>query len=100
MIKLETNLDPKELSKNPEEFKRFLVAIDTMELYSYHNYWQIDKLYNDFYSLNKKYLEKMNYDYETRGKRLEDAMGLNQYFLNEIAQLYKPDSSYYEKYDM
>ena len=100
MIKLETNLDPKELSKNPEEFKRFLVAIDAMELYSYHNYWQIDKLYNDFYSLNKKYLEKMNYDYETRGKRLEDAMGLNQYFLNEIAQLYKPDSSYYNKYDM
>jgi len=101
MIKLETNLDPKELSKNPEEFKRFLVAIDAMELYSYHNYyWQIDKLYKDFSSLDKKYLEKMTYDYGERGKRLEDAIGLNQYFLNEIAQLYKPDSTFYEKYDM
>jgi len=101
MIKLETNLDPKELSKNPEEFKRFLVAIDAMELYSYHNYyWQIDKLYKDFSSLDKKYLEKMTYDYGERGKRLEDAIGLNQYFLNEIAQLYKPDSTFYGKYDM
>ena len=69
-----------------------------------NNQIDFDEIYKEFKSVKnsifvEKIFQKMNYDYETRGKRLEDAMGLNQYFLNEIAQLYKPDSSYYNKYD-
>jgi len=99
MKKLETNLDPKDLSKNPEEFKRFLIALREMELYTYHNTWQVDKINYDYSSLDKKYLEKMTYDYKTRVKRLQDAMAVNQTFLNEIYKKYLPDSSYYANYN-
>ena len=44
MKNLETNLDINELSKNFDEFKRYLVAITGMEYYSYHNRWAIDKI--------------------------------------------------------
>ena len=98
MKKLETNLDPKELLKNPEDFKRFLIALREMELYTYHNTWQVDKINYDYSSLDKKYLEKMTYDYKTRVKRLQDAMAVNQTFLNEIYKKYLPDSSYYANY--
>ena len=94
MKKLETNLRPEILSKNPEEFKRFLIALNCMEYYLYQNRYQIDLLKKDFSSLNKKYLEKMSYDYKTRIKRLEEAQNQNQIFLKEIAKKYKPDSSF------
>ena len=55
-----------------------------MELYSYQNYWQVDKISYDFSSLDKKYLEKMNYDYKTRIKRLYEAMSLNQIYLQKF----------------
>ena len=98
MINLETNLDPKELSKNPEELKRFIVALRAMQCYSYHNRWQIDKIIYDYSNLDKKYLSKMTYDYKTRVKRLEEAMNLNQKFLDEISKRYTPDVSYYKNY--
>ena len=90
MKNLETNLDPKELSKDPEEFKRFLIALKAMEHYTYHNRWQIDKINYDYSTLDPKYLSKMTYDYKTRVKRLEEAMKVNQLFLDEI----------YKKYDL
>ena len=99
MKNLETNLDPKELSKNPEEFKRFLVALRTMYYYTYHNRWQIDKINSDYTTIDKKYLSKMTYDYRTRVKRLESAMDVNQAFLTEIWKKYEPDQSYYQNYD-
>jgi carnosine N-methyltransferase len=70
-----------------------------MELYTYHNKWQVDKINYDYSNLNKKYLEKMTYDYKTRVKRLLDAMAVNQTFLNEIYKKYIPDSSYYANYN-
>ena len=94
MQNLKTNLDPQILSKNPEEFKRFLIALRAMYYYTYHNHWQIEKLSKDYSSLDKKYLSKMTYDYNTRVNRLEDAMALNQYFLTEITNNYWPDESY------
>ena len=48
MKNLETNIDYKELSKNGTEYKRFLVSINGMEKYTYHNKWQIDKLIYDY----------------------------------------------------
>ena len=99
MKNIETNLDPKELSKNPEEFKRFLIALRAMEHYTYHNRWQIDKINYDYSNLDKKYLSKMTYDYKTRVKRLEDAVNKNQLFLNEISKKYIPDQSYYKNYN-
>ena len=98
MKKLTTNLDPVTLSKDSEEFKRFLVALTTMQYYSYHNRWQIDKIIYDYSNLDKKYLSKMTYDYRTRVKRLEEAMILNQAFLTEISSKYIPAQSYYNKY--
>ena len=98
MKKLETNLNPEELSKNPDELRRFLVAIKTMQNYQYHNRWQIDKLNYDFSYLDKKFLSKMTYDYKTRVKRLEEAVKNNQIFLSEISQKYQPDPSYFSKY--
>ena len=99
MKNLETNLDPKELSKDPEEFKRFLIALKAMEHYTYHNRWQIDKINYDYSTLDPKYLSKMTYDYKTRVKRLEEAMKVNQLFLDEIYKKYKPDPSYYKNYN-
>ena len=99
MKKLETNLRPEIVSKNPEEFKRFLIALNCMEYYLYQNRYQIDLLKKDFSSLNKKYLEKMSYDYKTRIKRLEEAQNQNQIFLKEIAKKYKPDSSFLKNID-
>ena len=98
MKKLETNLNPEVLSKNPDELKRFLIAIKTMQNYQYHNRWQIDKLNYDFSYLDKKFLSKMTYDYKTRVKRLEEAVKSNQIFLSEISQKYQPDPSYFSKY--
>ena len=37
MKTLETNLNPKTLSKNPKEFKMFLIALNCMENYIYQN---------------------------------------------------------------
>ena len=94
MKKLETNLNPEVLSKNHKEFKRFLIALNCMENYLYQNRYQIDVLNKDFPSIDKKYLQKLSYDYKERVKRLEEAQKLNQIFLKEIAQKYKPDPSY------
>ena len=99
MKKLETNLRPEILSKNPEEFKRFLIALNCMEYYLYQNRYQIELLKKDFSSLDKKYLDKMSYDYKTRIKRLEEAQNQNQIFLKEIAKKYKPDSSFLKNID-
>ena len=94
MKNLETNLSPETLSKNPEEFKRFLIALNCMENYITQNKYKIDALNKDFPSLDKKYLEKIPYSYKTRVSRLEEAYKLNQVFLTEIAKKYKPDETY------
>ena len=99
MKQLITNINPEILSKSPEEFKRFLVALNTMENYTSHNRWQIDTINYDYKYLDKKFLSKMKYDYKTRVQRLENAMDENQVFLTQIAKKYKPDPSYYKKYD-
>ena len=99
MKNLETNLDPKELSKNPEEFKRFLIALRTMDYYTYHNRWQIDKIISDYTSIDKKYLSKMTYDYNIRVKRLENAIDENQAFLSEICKKYQPDPVFLKNYN-
>ena len=54
MNKLETNLNPEVLSKNHEEFKRFLIALSCMENYLYQNRYQIDILNRDYPSIDKK----------------------------------------------
>jgi carnosine N-methyltransferase len=94
-----TNLNPEILSKNPEEFKRFLVALKAMENYTSHNRWQIDLLNNDYENLGEKYLSKMKYDYKERVKRVENAMDENQIFLSQISKEYKPDPSYLKQYN-
>lgn len=99
MKNLQTNLDINELSKNKEEFKRFLVSINGMEKYCYHNRWQIDKIIYDYSNMDKRLLSKMTYDYNTRVKRLEEGVALNQKFLSTILNQYKPDSSLYQGYD-
>ena len=55
MKNLKINLDIKELSKNPEEFKRFLIALRTMENYTIYSKWQVDKLNYDYSHLDKKF---------------------------------------------
>ena len=98
MKNLQTNLDINELSKNKEEFKRFLVAITGMDQYTYHNKWQIDKLISDFSTMDKRLLSKMTYDYNTRVKRLESGVELNQKFLSTVSNNYRPDPSFYKPY--
>ena len=93
MKKLETNLCPETLSKDPEEFKRYLMALSCMQYYIEQNQYQIDNLNKDYSSLDKKYLQKMSYNYKTRIKRLEEAFKLNQIFLTEISNKYMPDPS-------
>ena len=95
-----TNLNPETLSKDPEEFKRFFVALRTMDCYFYHNKYQIDKLIYDFSHINKKFLEKMSYDYNIRAKRLEKAMSDNQVFLTSISRRYWPNQEYFNKYNI
>ena len=99
MKNLETNLNPTELSKDKEEFKRFLVALNGMEKYSYHNRWQIDKIIYDYSNMDKRLLSKMTYDYNTRVKRLESGVELNQKFLSTIISKHNIDPSYYKQYN-
>ena len=94
MKKLETNLSPEILSKNPDEFKRFLTALDCMENYASQNKYIIDTVNNSYSKIDKKYLDKMSYDYKTRVKRLEEAINNNQIFLKEIATKFKPEEKY------
>ena len=99
MKNLQTNIDYKELSKNGTEYKRFLVAINGMEKYTYHNKWQIDKLIYDYSYMDKRLLSKMTYDYNTRVKRVEEGVALNQKFLTTVSSKFKPDSSYYKGFN-
>ena len=98
MKNLETNIDINELSKNKEEFKRFLVAITGFDHYTYHNKWQIDKLIYDYSNMDKRLLSKMTYDYNTRVKRVQEGVDLNQKFLTTISNKYKPDFSFFQAY--
>ena len=94
MKTLETNLNPKTLSKNPNEFKMFLIALNCMENYIIQNKVQIDTLNKDYSTMDQNLLNKVPYNYKTRIKRLEEAFNLNQIFLTEISKKYKPDSSF------
>ena len=99
MKNLQTNIDYKELSKNGTEYKRFLVAINGMEKYTYHNRWQIDKLIYDYSYMDKRLLSKMTYDYNTRVKRVEEGVQLNQKFLTTVSSQFKPEPSYYKGFN-
>ena len=99
MKNLQTNIDYKELSKNGTEYKRFLVAINGMEKYTYHNKWQIDKLIYDYSYMDKRLLSKMTYDYNTRVKRVEEGVQLNQKFLTTVSSQFKPEPSYYKGFN-
>jgi len=94
MKNLETNLSPEILSKNQEDFKRFLTALYSMENYINHNKFQTEAIIKDYSSMDPRYLSKLSYDYKKRVARLNEAYKLNQSFLSTVASKYKPDPSY------
>ena len=94
-----TNLDLKEIEKDPEDLNRYLTSIYALEYYTYYSYGRAQKIQGDFKSLDKKYKDKLALSPEDRVKNLFDAIYLNQAFLNEIINTHFPDNSYYEKMD-
>ena len=90
------DLTPETLSKNQNEFKRFLAVIQSMESYGPDTLKEASKMEKDFEIINSKYpYPKYPFNYKERITRLKQAIELNQSFLNELIKIYKPPPSYY-----
>lgn len=95
-----TNIDPVELSKNKEEFMRFLYAINSLEEYTLDKQIYIEKIKSDFEKLDQKYISKLSFNYKDRILKLKKAIDHNQKFFNKIISIYKPSLSYYKTLDI
>ena len=98
--KINIDLNPQNLIKDKEEFKRFLAVITAMELYSLEPFKKMEKMVKDFESLDQKYISKLPFNIEDRASKLKEAINHNQNLLNLISKIYKPDPSFYEGIDM
>ena len=95
------DLNPEKLSKDPEEFKRFLAVIKAMESYGPDNLEEAEKMEKDFEIINSKYpYPKYSFNYEERISRWKSSIKHNQSFINELIKIYKPPPSYYEVIDI
>lgn len=89
-------LNPEELIKNKEEFKRFLSVINSLEEYYSKEIKLIEKMDKDFEQLDKKHLSKLSFNYKDRITRLKSCLSHNQNILNNLIKLYKPPPIYYK----
>ena len=95
------DLNPEKLSKDPEEFKRFLAVIKAMESYGPDNLEEAEKMEKDLEIINSKYpYPKYSFNYEERISRWKSSIKHNQSFINELIKIYKPPPSYYEGIDI
>jgi carnosine N-methyltransferase len=94
------DLNPESISKNPDEFKRFLSVIKTMEYYSKDNLSEVKQMESSLEKINEKYpYPKYSFNYKERISRLKSAIELNQKFLNELIKIYNPPESFYKDID-
>lgn len=95
--KFTTNTNITQLVQNQENLNNYLAAIDTMEKYTKNtNDYDVYRIEYNFGKIDKKYLSKMSYNYKDRVKRLKASVELNQKFLTEIAQTFKPPEIFYK----
>ena len=55
--KLNIDLNPQNIIKDKEEFKRFIAAISAMELYSLEAFKKMEKMEQDLKSFDQKYIQ-------------------------------------------
>ena len=92
-------LNPKELIKDKEQFKRFLSVINAIEQYSTKELERINKMEKNFEYFGEKYISKLSFNYKERITTLKKCISHNQDFLNKLIKIYKPKSSYYQNFN-
>lgn len=97
---LTIELNPEQLIKNKEEFKRFLTVIKSMESYSQDAIKEVNKMEKDFEKIDQKYTSKLSFNFKDRINRLKDSISQNQDLLNNMLKIYKPSEEYYKDIDM
>jgi carnosine N-methyltransferase len=94
------DLTPDNISKDPNELKRFLSVIKTMEYYTKDNLSDVQQMEKNLEKINSKYpYPKYSFNYKERINRLKSAIELNQQFLNELIKIYNLPESYYKDID-
>ena len=80
---------------NPEYFKKNDLTPDAPKLcalcflnYEYYNDYIPEKLEKNYKKLDKKYLEKLPFDYKEKVKKVKEGMKTNQEFFTKVANLY------------
>ena len=95
------DLTPETISKDINEFKRFLAVIRAMECYGQDALNEANKMEKDYEIIGSKYpFQKYSFNYKERISRLKSAIKQNQNFLNELIKIYKPPPSYYNDIDL
>lgn len=94
------DLTPENISKDPNELKRFLSVIKTMEYYTKDNLSDVQQMEKNLEKINSKYpYPKYSFNYKETINRLKTAIELNQQFLNELIKIYNLPESYYKDID-
>ena len=85
----------------PEYFTRMNLSPEEPLLYAYcfsdyekYNEYIPKKLEENYKKLDKKYLEKLPFDYKEKVKKVKEGMKINQEFFSKVSSLYINDLNY------
>ena len=95
--KFNVDLNPENISKNKQEFDRFLIALNTMECYYNEACWYINKIENDWCKLPKYQLDKVPFDFRDMVKRQRETTVKNNEFLCKVVNTYRPSKEVLNK---
>ena len=91
----EKNNEKFDFDITPEYFKKNNLCPDSPKLcalcllnYEYYNDYIPKKLEENYKKLDKKYLEKLPFDYKEKVKKVQEGMKTNQEFFTKVANLY------------
>ena len=74
---------------DPEEFNYFKSTVAAFFNYQIDSFNDLKRMEHDFNSLEKKYLQRLTFDYLGRFERLRKAIGVNYDFLLKVVEQYK-----------
>ena len=97
---IDFDLNPENIIKDKEKFKRFLSGISALELYSLEAFKKMEKMEQDLKSFDQKYISKLSFNIQDRVSKLKEAIEHNQNLFNHVSKIYKPIPAFYEGIDM
>ena len=99
-MSLKTNIAEIFKPENKHRLKEYMIIIKMLEIYTDNMNWYPEKTIKDFEAIDKKYVEKMTYDYHERANKQYESIAINQKYCSEIAKTYKPEEKYYKNADL